>query len=414
MKALRFFFVLAWVWTAWVVGAAASPLAVSDGRAAQRAGTRLVDIYYDISGGTPPYTVSLQGSQDGGTTWTLPLMSVSGDVGAGVIAGTNHRVTWDAGTDWAGQVSTNVKFRVTAVSTQPVTDGFALIPAGSFQMGDQSSPQIGYSNELPVHTVQVSAFYMGKYLVTKEVWDTVRAWALPHGYTDLAAGNGSYASKGEYHPVHSISWYDTVKWCNARSEKEGLTACYTVSGVIYRTGSSDAVTCNWNANGYRLPSEAEWEKAARGGRVGQNFPWGNTISQSQADYCVYSGNGTTNYYSYDVTPRPGYTTNFYYHPTYTTGVQPYTSPVGSFAANGYGLYDMAGNVYEWCWDWSSGYTAGAQTDPRGSASGLCRVGRGGSWSDFAYSCRVAYRLNYYAPSVSVYNFGFRVARTTVP
>ena len=133
-------------------------------------------------------------------------------------------------------------------------DGFALIPAGSFQMGDQSNPLVGSGGERPVHAVYVSAFYMGKYEVTKELWDTVRAWGLNNGYTDLPVGNDYYTSKGANHPVHSISWDTMVKWCNARSEKENLTPCYTVSGVIYMTGSS-APVCNWNGNGYRLPSE---------------------------------------------------------------------------------------------------------------------------------------------------------------
>jgi formylglycine-generating enzyme required for sulfatase activity len=98
-----------------------------------------------------------------------------------------------------------------------------LIPAGNFQMGKDGIAT-------PVHTVFVSAFYMAKYEVTKELWNSVRAWGMAErrGYTDLGTGNGSYAFKGENHPVHSITWYDMVKWCNARSEMENLTPCYTV------------------------------------------------------------------------------------------------------------------------------------------------------------------------------------------
>jgi formylglycine-generating enzyme required for sulfatase activity len=125
----------------------------------------------------------------------------------------------------------------------PVTEEFALIPAGPFRMGDQSSPRVGYPDELPVHTVEVSAFYLGKYEVTKELWDEVRTWGIRNGYTDLAEGNEVYAAKGTNHPVHTLNWYDVVKWCNARSEKEGLTPCYTVAGVIYKQGDKDAVTC---------------------------------------------------------------------------------------------------------------------------------------------------------------------------
>jgi formylglycine-generating enzyme required for sulfatase activity len=268
-------------------------------------------------------------------------------------------------------------------------------------MGDQSSPLVGSTNERPVHAVQVSALYMGKYEVTKEEWDAVRAWGLVNGYTDLAAGNGGYASKGANHPVHSITWYDMVKWCNARSQKEGLTPCYTVSGAIYKTGGIDTVTCNWSAKGYRLPTEAEWEKAARGGVAGKNFPWGDTITHGQANFRNIRGesyqSGTTGL-----------------HPTYAVGASPYSSPVGSFAPNGYGLYDMAGNMLELCWDRFEYYTAGSQTDPRGATSGSYRVVRGGYWNDGADYCRVANRSPITLPTNALPYYGFRLARTSGP
>ncbi|MCX6873902.1 MAG: SUMF1/EgtB/PvdO family nonheme iron enzyme [Verrucomicrobia bacterium] len=277
----------------------------------------------------------------------------------------------------------------------PTPAGFEQIPAGSFSMGDSLD---GDSHAMPVHSVNVSAFYMAKHEVSKALWDDVRTWGLAHGYPDLSAGEG----KASTHPVHTITWYDTVKWCNARSEKEGLPPCYTLSsGAVYRTTNIWAVTCNWAANGYRLPTEAEWEKAARGGLSGKRFPWGNTITHSQANYLSSSS------YKYDVSPTRGY------HPTYATGALPYTSPVESFAANGYGLYDMAGNVWGWCWDWYGTYPSATQTDPRGATSGADRVYRGGSWYYFAYYCRVAGRYYTY-PAVSDYGLGFRPARSSVP
>ena len=287
-------------------------------------------------------------------------------------------------------------------------DPMALIPAGSFSMGNAlSAAGDGYSWELPVHTVNVSAFYMQKTLVTKAQWDEVYAWAVANGYGFTNAGVG----KAPGHPVHTVAWYDCVKWCNARSEKEGLVPSYTVGGAIYRTGNS-APDCNMSVNGYRLPTETEWEKAARGGLSGKRFPWGDTIDQSQANYQVLlAASGSANKYAFDVNPTyPAATLG--YHPTYATGGVPYTSPVGSFPANGYGLYDMAGNLSEWCNDWffNGPYGSGSLgDDPTGPASGTIRIARGGNWYVSANLCRVSNR-SYGAPSFISNNIGFRCVR----
>ena len=262
-------------------------------------------------------------------------------------------------------------------------------------MGDTFSE--GSSYELPLHTVYVSAFYMDKYDVTKSLWDSVYQWAINHGYNFDNPGSGKAAN----HPVQTIDWYDCVKWCNARSEMEGRTPAYYTDAsqmVVYRTGQVDVnnSSVNWNA-GYRLPTEAEWEKAARGGLSGQRFSWGNVIDETLANYqgkTVGAGGQ-----SYDLGPD-GYNTAF------TNGVIPYTSPVIYFAPNGYGLYDMAGNVREWCWDWSGNYASDSQTDPRGPTSGPSRVYRTGSWSQFATACRASYRF-WFAANYSIYFMGFR-------
>jgi len=281
-----------------------------------------------------------------------------------------------------------------AVRTSTTPSGMALIPAGSFTMGNCMDPNEGWSEELPLHSVYVSGFYMDVNLVSYSQWLTVYNWATSHGYSFEYGAQGKAAN----HPAHSMTWYDCVKWCNARSEKEGRgPAYYTDAGlsVRYRSGQV-ASYVNWSS-GYRLPTEAEWEKAARGGASGQRFPWGNTISESQANY--YSGYNYMGSSAYDMS-------NTGYNPTFNDGVYPYTSPVGYFAANGYGLYDMAGNVWQWCWDWYGPYSSGSQTDPRGATSGSLRVGRGGWWDYFAFLCRAASR-NFNFPTNRNNGLGFR-------
>ncbi|HNQ88089.1 MAG TPA: SUMF1/EgtB/PvdO family nonheme iron enzyme [Verrucomicrobiota bacterium] len=277
--------------------------------------------------------------------------------------------------------------------------GMVLIPAGSFQMGDSFGE--GDSAELPVHMVTVSAFYMDRTMVTKALWDEVYQWATDHGYSFLKRGSSKAAS----HPVYFVSWYDVVKWCNARSEKEERVPAYYTSGAmttVYRTGQVDVQNdwVKWNT-GYRLPTEAEWECAARGGFSGRRFPWGDTISHSQANYRSYWKDGRP-YYPYDVNPTEGY------HPTYATGGTPYTSPVGSFEPNGYGLYDMTGNAVAWCWDLYEGtyYEASSSLNPRGPASGGMRVLRGSGWYAQANRCRVSYRSGM-APTDTVDYISFR-------
>jgi formylglycine-generating enzyme required for sulfatase activity len=261
-------------------------------------------------------------------------------------------------------------------------------------MGSPTSEANRESDETQ-HRVTVSSFYMGKYEVTVGEF---RAFVNATGYKTTAETSGGgyvwtgsqwerktdanwknpYFSQGDSQPVTLVSWYDAVEYCNWRSRAEGLSPAYTVNGAN--------VTWNRNANGYRLPTEAEWEYACRAGTT-TPFSTGNNITTSQANY---DGN-----YPYNGNAKGTYRQK--------------TTAVGSFQPNAWGLYDMHGNVWEWCWDWYGDYPRGAQTNPSGAASGSDRVLRGGSWYSGAQYLRSASRHSF-DPSSWYNSLGFRLVR----
>ena len=375
MKALSLL-LLGW----WSVANAAPPV-VSNIRASQRPGTKLVDIYYDLSDADGDLQlVQLAASSDAGLTYGLPCVSLSGHIGANISAGTNRKITWNAGADWNGNWVPQCRVRVTAHdgTTPPAPPGMAYIPGGPFQMGDNLD---GMGDAMPVRNVQVDTFFMDKTEVSKELWQSVQTWGNANGYS---IGGGSAFGVG--HPAQSITWYDMVKWCNARSQKEGLTPCYytdLAQTVVYTSGNVNVenTMVKWTVNGYRLPTEAEWEKAARGGATGLRYPWGDSITTSNANYGYNAGATTTT--------------------------------VSSYPANAYGLYDMAGNIWEWTWDWYSGSYYGSPeslTNPHGPVSGSNRLLRGGYWGSGAYYCRAGCRADSSDPSNSYGYIGFRSVR----
>jgi len=306
---------------------------------------------------------------------------------------------------------------VTLDKRSPSPD-LVLIAGGPFQMGDSFAE--GATDEGPVHTVELSSFFMSRHEVTNGQYRDFLQSALTQGlitvidgvvyragseisypYCDtstsssssqIAYNGGVFRARtrgGRYRvndPAVYVSWYGAAAYCNWLSQQESRKPCYDL----------ETWECDFLKNGYHLPTEAQWEYAARGGLSGKRFPWGDTISHSQANY--YSSSS----YDYDIGPTRGY------HSTWNDGIYPYTSPVGSFAPNGYGLYDMAGNVWEWCNDWYSDYTSDSQTNPTGPSSGEFRVLRGGSWGSYANRCSLTHR-NRMTPLSRSVKFGFRLA-----
>jgi formylglycine-generating enzyme required for sulfatase activity len=305
----------------------------------------------------------------------------------------------------------------------PLQSDMVFIPDGGFAMGDSLNE--GSSNERPVHSVTLDPYAMGKmgkYEITnKQYCDFLNSaytsqlkvvngvvyaandssniypycdTSTSSTYSQIAANGNMFSvlAKGERDmskdPMVMVSWFGSVAYCNWRSQQEGKPLCYDLS----------TWKCDFSKNGYRLPTESEWEYAARGGVViARRFTWGDTISHTQANY------NSTGSYSYDVSSTEGY------HPTWSNGAPPYTSPVGYFppSTNAFGLCDMVGNVREWCNDWYGTYIFEARTDPTGPTTGTSRIIRGGSWVDTAYTCRVACR-GQKTPSSRSYNIGFRV------
>jgi len=263
--------------------------------------------------------------------------------------------------------------------------GFVYIPAGTFQMGSTA----GYADEKPVHGVTISkGYFMGRHEVTQKEYEK---------YCRYTGGEDEKPTEqygvGYDYPAYYVSWYDAVVFCNRRSIAEDLTPCYAIGGetnpdewgTVPTSNDSkwNGVTCNWNANGYRLPTEAEWEYAARAGDDTTNArTWSGTKKEDDLEqYAWFNGSNGT-------------------------------SKVGTLFPNAWGLHDMSGNVWEWCWDWYGDYSDESVTNPTGptgGSSGDTRVGRGGGWDNIASSCAVSSR-GYGGPNDRNSFLGFRLVR----
>ena len=246
----------------------------------------------------------------------------------------------------------------------PPPDGMALVIAGTFTMGSTNSLDNGAS---PTHSVTLSSFYMGKTEVTQGQWKAV-----------MGSNPSYFPGVGDNGPVEQVTWYACISYCNKLSIKEGKTPVYSINGNTSPSDwTSGVIVFDTTAKGYRLPTEAEWEYAAKGGNQSHNY--------------TYSGSNTIG----DVA--------WYYTNSYNS-----THQVSTKTPNELGISDMSGNVMEWCWDWFGEYINTAQTNPNGPSIGTERVLRGGPWSFTDNNCcRVSYRYKANV-LISNYGIGFRV------
>jgi len=345
---------------------------------------------------TQPGDISLSGGEGGYSVFTGALLKriLEPEQDLQSLA---MRVVKDVRTLTGGRQSPNLSFNLDDffyfVSASPPNTrdkippvNTVLVKGGVFRMGSET----GDSDEKPIHEVRVSDFYMSKYETTVAEF---RQFVQDSGYKTTAEweGGGYVGVNGQWthkadaswknpyfvqidtQPVVLASWYDAVEYANWLSNKEGLRPAYTINGTN--------VSCDFTATGWRLPTEAEWEYAARGGQNSRGYTYaGGNDADAVAWYDGNSGGKT--------------------------------QAVGTKAANELGLYDLCGNAREWCWDWYGAYSSESQTDPTGAVSGTYRILRGGTWSSDEIYARVSNRYDFNPYSGTSYD-GFRIVRPAV-
>ena len=281
-------------------------------------------------------------STDGGRTWGEPLKQVNGDVNKQVPAG-SHRIVWDVLSEREKLAGANISFKVEANSCRFMVNGVSFemvrVEGGTFRMGATSEQKDeAWDREKPVHSVTLSGYYIGKTEVTQVLWEAVM-------------GSNPSRFKGDYLPVENVSWDDCQEFIRKLNSMTGQN--------------------------FRLPTEAEWEFACRGGNNSRGYKYSG--SNNLGSVAWYDGNSGNK-----------------------------THPVGTKAPNELGIYDMSGNVWEWCADWYGDYSSGAQTNPTGPYGGSNRVYRGGSWNYDVGRCRSSNR-DFYYPWIRDIILGLRLA-----
>lgn len=344
-------------------------------------GSKIIDIAYtmadpDMDSIRESAMISLLISADGGSTFTIipTRANLSGDIGAVMLFDWNDskHIVWNAGAESYSLDGSQYKVKVLADN---IPINFAIVYGGSFTRDNGS-------------VVTVSSLIMDRYETLQSDYQRIMGTNPAHDY-----------GVGGMYPVYYVTWYDAIEYCNRRSIQEGYTPCYRYQNDFNDYGTNPAnwpagwntsvsyylhpkfIRCDWSANGFRLPTEAEWQFAALGGNQSHIYTYSG--SNTLADVGWYEAN--------------------------STGA---THTASDLAANELGIWDMSGNVMEWIWDMHEEYPTGAQTNPHGVVSGYSgsRLARGGSWEQPAMLCEVSYRYGGGVVTWNEYNLGFRVCR----